>query len=315
MYRIAASWEAQGGLWAMSAGREGDSDWAERFGRVEDATDGVDLDTASDDQGEQDASRWIDLGEAGAKLALATTRGDLLDLTEQSAAVIRALFGIEEAQARLLNSIDENVKLLLAEPFKSGREYLGMAQRDVNNPDFSRTYVVQARDKFIEAHQRATQPMDLAVVEVYIAVTLFLMGDLVNSQHNLRQAYEKSASMARELAVETGNTEVIKWVQRPSLKRYVATLVNPRYGFKVTAERYSRTAKNSIAAVRNAKLKRSNERAQKGLRALLPLLGCIASLNAAIPGADPTELPPLKLNPIENNRYELVAVTGSPEGT
>ena len=91
----------------MSDGRQEGSDWAERIGRIGDATDGVDLSAMSDDQREHDASRWVDLGEAGAKLAMASASGDLNGLTEQSAAVIRALFGIEEAQNNLLNSIDE----------------------------------------------------------------------------------------------------------------------------------------------------------------------------------------------------------------
>jgi hypothetical protein len=134
------------------------------------------------------------------------------------------------------------------------------------------------------------------------------VGDLVNSRYYLKQAYEKGSSMARELAGETGNTDVIKWVQRPGLKRSLSTLVVPGYGYYKLAKSSARTAKNSMMAVRNVKKKRSNQRAQEGLRALLPLVGCIASLNAAIPGADPTELPLLKLNPVEKDRYELVAV-------
>jgi hypothetical protein len=93
--------------------------------------------------------------------------------------------------------------------------------------------------------------MDLAVIEVDIAVTLFLEGDLVNSQYYLKQSYDRSASMARELATETGNTEVINWVQRPTLKRSQSTLLVPGVAYFRLAKSSARAARSSEVAVRN----------------------------------------------------------------
>lgn len=304
----------------MAEERDGISSWARRFGRVEDATKGVDLEALSEDQLEQDTARWMNLAQAGASLAIATATGDINAVTEQSAAVFRALLDVDEAQERLLNSIDENVKLLLSGPFKTGREFLETAQRLVNSPERSKTYVEKAQEKFYEGHSLATEPMDLAVVEVHIAVTHFLLGNLddtsatlspsmIESQHWLKSAYDRSASMALELAAETGNTEVIKWVERPSWKRSLSALAIPGYAYYRVAKSSARTVKNSVTSVRNAKKKRSNERAQKGIRAVLPLVSCIASLYAAT-GADPAEVPALKLNEVKQDQYELVAVIG-----
>jgi hypothetical protein len=138
-----------------------------------------------------------------------------------------------------------------------------------------------------------TEPTGEAVVEIHIALTYFLLNDPIEAQHWLtNEAYAKATATARELAEHTGNTRVIKGK-----------------GFVQAATAYM-TLGASAAYLAAKKVKRTYEKkhAEEGLRAVLPLVACIASTYAAL-GGDSTKLPALQLREIKKNSYELVEAT------
>ena len=113
--------------------------------------------------------------------------------------------------------------------------------------------------------------MDLAVVQMHIALTYLLLNDLEESQHWLNEAYAKAVPMARELAEHTGNTKVIKG-------RGIAQAAAAYATFGASA---------AYLAVKKVRRTYSNKRAQEGLRGVLPLVRCVVSCStwpaAAIP--------------------------------
>ncbi len=262
---------------------------ANRFRRVEAATEGVDLESTTDDQLDEDTARWVDLAHAGGRLALAAATGDLGGLTEPTSALFRAVIAVEEAQARLLQSIDENVKLLRDGPFKTERLYLSEAHRLIGSPERSEEFVQRAQSQFYEAHALTSEPIDRATVEMHIAITFILPGHPDDSRHWLEQADEKAPVKALELAEETGNVKVMK--KRSSKLTLLAT---GGYGAL-------------YLGVKKFKRVRANRAAQQGLRELLPVVGCISALHGAS-GADPSELPALELIEVETDQYELAEV-------
>jgi len=269
---------------------DGGSRWSKRFRKVSEATDAFD-EPSSDDQLAFDTERWLELGKAGGKLAIAAAKGDVKGLTAPTGDLIRAMLDVEEAQARLLESIDENVKLLKDGPFKTGRLYLREAHRLVESPERSEQFVERAQEQFYAAHALASEPMDQAAVEMHIALAAILLGHPDDSRHWLVQAYEKTAFKAHELAEDTGNTKVIKG-----------------RGITQAATAYMTLgASAAYLAAKKIKRSRSNNRAQEGLRGVLPLISCIASLHAAS-GADAAELPALELVKVKKDQYELVEV-------
>ncbi len=261
-----------------------------RFRRVEEAADTYQ--EMSADQLEEDSARWVDLAQAGTHLALAVAKGDTGALTEPAGALVRALLDVEDAQSRLLKSIDDNVRLLRDGPFKTGRLYLREAHRLVDSPERSEKFVERAQEQFYEAHALATQPMDRAAVEMHIALAAILLGLPDDARHWLGEAYAKAAFQARELADETGNTKVIRG--RGIAQAATAYLTMGTSAAYLAAKKIRRT--------------RSSNRAKAGLRGVLPLVGCIATLHTAT-GADPTELPVLELIETKKDRFELVEVT------
>lgn len=257
------------------------STWAQRFERVKDATEVIDA--ISDGQGEDDAKRWVAIGGAGLQLALAATTGNYGEL-------VQTVLAVEEAQTRLLQSIDENVKLLVEGPFKTGRIFLAEAYEVVETPERSAQFVEKAQAKFIEASALATEPMDQAAVEMHIAVTFILLGHSADSRRWLESAYEKTAPKVIELAKQTGNTKVMKG----SSTKWTL-LITGVYGA-------------AWLAVKKFKGIRRDKRAQDGLRELLPFLNCVAALHTAS-GGDPVELPAVELIEVKKGQYEMVEVS------
>lgn len=265
-----------------------DDERVSRFRRVKEMTDTIDEAETSEDQIEEDAAKWLDLAKAGTQLAVAAAKGDIGGVTENTTSLVRAMLDVEEAQARLLESIDENVKLLRDGPFKTGRLYLREAHRLVANPARSDEFVERAQEQFYQAHAMVTEPMDQAAVEMHIALAAILLGHPEDASHWLEQAYDKAAAQAIQLAEITGNTKVAKSFSR-SAAIYLAG-----GGLFLAAKKISKT--------------RANHRAQDGLRELLPVVGCISALHATS-GAEAEELPVLELVKLKRNQYELVEIS------
>lgn len=263
--------------------------FAERFKDADDAIE-VGGSMLSDEQIEDDAARWGDIAMAGVQLARASAGGTVnpLALVDPATVFYRAILNVEEAQTRLLRSIDENVKLLVAEPFRTGRTFLKRAADKVDEPERSRVYLGKAQDKFYEALSLAVDPIDQAAVEMHLAICYFLLGHHDDAGEQIEAAYEKTAVQAIELAERTGNTKVLTKSAKWSL------LVTGVYGA-------------AFLAIKKLRRNRRDQSAQVALRELLPFLGCLAALHTAT-GAEADELPAVELVETSRDEFELVEV-------
>jgi tetratricopeptide (TPR) repeat protein len=275
---------------------DGNQGWANRFRRADEAADTFDSTTGTLDDEEKsreqvknDEARWGDIALAGGRFALAAATGDLGTMTEETGDLFRAVLDVEDAQTRLLQSIDENVQALRDGPFKTGRFYLKEAHRHVASPEKSSQEVLKAKDEFIRAHELTEDPIAQSGVEMFIALTYFLLNEFDDARYWLEQAYAKAGTRAHDLAVETGNTKVIKG--KGIVQAQLAVLT---YG-----------ASAAYLAAKKLRKKRSSDHAMEELRAVLPLVSCIASLHEAS-GAAPEELPALELRQIKKGQFELV---------
>jgi hypothetical protein len=270
--------------------------WSNRFRRADEAAETFDSTTGtlSDEEKarehvKDDETRWGDIALAGGRFALAAATGDLGTMSEETGDLFKAVLDVEDAQTRLLQTIDENVQALRDGPFKTGRFYLKEAHRHVESPEKSAREIQNAQDEFIKAHELTEDPIAQSGVEMFIALTYFLLSEFDDARYWLEQAYAKAGTKAHDLAVETGNTKVVKG--KGILQAQLAVLT---YG-----------ASAAYLAAKKVRKKRSSNRAMEELKAVLPLVSCIASLHAAS-GAAPEELPVLELKMIKKGHYELV---------
>jgi hypothetical protein len=270
--------------------------WSNRFRRADEAAETFDSTTGtlSDEEKarehvKDDETRWGDIALAGGRFALAAATGDLGTMSEETGDLFKAVLDVEDAQTRLLQTIDENVQALRDGPFKTGRFYLKEAHRHVGSPEKSAREIQNAQDEFIKAHELTEDPIAQSGVEMFIALTYFLLSEFDDARYWLEQAYAKAGTKAHDLAVETGNTKVVKG--KGILQAQLAVLT---YG-----------ASAAYLAAKKVRKKRSSNRAMEELKAVLPLVNCIASLHAAS-GAAPEELPVLELKMIKKGHYELV---------
>ncbi len=264
-----------------------------RFRHVDTASETYEAITEA--QIRDDTIRWVNLAKAGGDLVVALSKGEVGEALEPAKTLARALLEVEEAQVRLLRSIDDNVKLLRDGPFSTGRLHLSEAHRLVADPVRCRRHIDRAEDHFFEAHGLSAELIDQASVEMHIALIAILQGYHEDALHWLAQAYARASLKARELAEETGNTRVKKG-------RGIVQGVTAYFTIGASA---------AYLAAKKIKRTRSDKRAQEGLRVVLPLVNCISSLHHAS-GGEPSALPALRLIKAGPDLYELVEVPIDP---
>lgn len=263
--------------------------FAERFSSVEDAVEGTEG-LLTEEQIEADGVRWEAIARSSAEFAVALGRGGTnpLSLIDPATALYRAVLDVEDAQARLLRAIDKNVKLLVDEPFRTGRTFVRRAFDKVDHPERSTEYLCKAQDKFYEAQSLATEPLDESVVEMHLAIVYFLRGYVEDGQELIESAYQKVAAQVIELAERTGNTKVLTTGAKWSL------LLTGFYGA-------------AYLAIKKFKNQKRDKGAQQALREILPLLNCLAELHTST-GARADELLAVELVEVSRDRFELVEV-------
>jgi hypothetical protein len=240
-----------------------------------------------DDPGSSFVVPWVDLAEAGVRVAVlaasnALGGGALLD---PAIALIRATIGIQDSQERLLASIESDVHLLRDGPFNTGRLFVQEASRVADDATRATAFIERAQAKFYEAHDLTASPLDRAIVQMHIGLTGLLLGQLDDAEHWLHEAYLSTTRVAQAMAEKTGNTKVLKskWSVAAAAYMYPVGLV--------------------MAARKRQKV-RQDELAMRGLRQVLPLVDSIASLHNGIPG--PAEhLPVMRLIEVGEDRFAL----------
>jgi hypothetical protein len=207
-----------------------------------------------------EAGRWAGLADASVALALARSG---VPGAENALDLLRALYGIEDDQTRLLHSIERNVRLLQEGPFRAGRLLLSEAIRlGPGDPEHQRM-LSAAKDKFYDAHPLASSMQGRAVVEMNLGLVWQALGRPEDARHWMQQSYESARVVIAALAKQAGDVKVLhsRWSTAA-----LATYLYPAGVFVIPA-----------------KLKKvwGSERARDAIGAFLPFVNCVAaSLNA-----------------------------------
>jgi hypothetical protein len=209
--------------------------------------------------------RWRGLADASAVFALARSG---VPGADSALGLIRALYDIEDDQARMLHSIERDVELLRKGPFLSGRLLLSEAARmGPADPEY-RNMLRGAKDKFYEAEPLAATVQGRAVVEFNLGLVWLALERPEDARHWLQESYQSARIVIETLAKQSGNVKVLRsrWSTAALTYLYpVGVLVIP------------------------AKLKKiwDAERARGAIQSFLPFVRCVAACLNAVSEADP----------------------------
>ncbi|HEY6480908.1 MAG TPA: hypothetical protein VIZ00_12815 [Streptosporangiaceae bacterium] len=209
--------------------------------------------------------RWR--GLAGATAAFALARSGVPG-AESALGLVRALYDIEDDQARMLNSIQRDVALLRKGPFLAARLLLSEAARmGPADPEYQRM-LGGAKDKLYEAAPLAATVQDRAVVELNLGLVWLALGRPNDARHWLQQSYQSARIVIDTLAKQSGDVKVLhsRWSTAALTYLYpVGVFVLP------------------------AKLKKiwDAERARDAIQSFLPFLRCVAESLNTVSQADP----------------------------
>jgi hypothetical protein len=233
--------------------------------------------------------QWSGLVGAVQKLAIAASG---VRHGAELVGVLRAVAGSEEAQGRLLSSIDAKVDALVKGPYNTGRTYLGEAQRiGPDDPAEARARVERAKDAFYQAHGQAASVQSRALVEYHIGLTWLLLGRRDDATHWLGRSHASALAVVEELARHAENVKVL---------RSPATVAAATYFYAAGVVVLGMKFKKLVAA----------ERARQALVELLPFVDCVARCHNSLVAtpADP-RLPSLTLVKAGDHTYELTPTT------
>jgi hypothetical protein len=151
-------------------------------------------------------ARWTGLASAFEHYAI-----DISGVPGASSAVgvLSALYGVEDAQAAMLGTIERNVSLLREGPFQSGRLLLQEAGRvGAADPEYQH-FLSTARDHFYDARALAASVQERAIVEFNLGAVYALEGRPKDAEYWLRQAYDSARSVVTGLASGAKDVKVL----------------------------------------------------------------------------------------------------------
>ena len=123
--------------------------------------------------------------------------------------ILHAVSGTEDAQARLLRSIDAKVDALVKGPYNTGRTHLREAQRlDVGDPQ-QRVHIEEAKTSFFQAHGQATSVQSRSLVEYHLGLRWLLLGRRDDVVLWFAQSHASAMTVANELANRADNVKVL----------------------------------------------------------------------------------------------------------
>ena len=123
--------------------------------------------------------------------------------------VLHAVSGSEDAQARLLRSIDAKVDALVKGPYNTGRTHLLEARRLAADDPQQRRHIEDANYCFYQAHGQAASVQSRSLVEYHLGLTWLMLGRRDDSVHWFAQSHESAMAVANELASRVGNIKVL----------------------------------------------------------------------------------------------------------
>ncbi|MEV5975917.1 hypothetical protein [Streptomyces sp. NPDC052114] len=250
----------------------------------------------ADHDADPDAGKWSAVGRAAIVLGLAQTG-------MPAAAVMglyTALAGVEDAQARMLKSLDRKASLLVEGPLRTAQLLVREAVRvGISDPRYAPTLQL-ARDRFFDAYGLAGSPQSRAVVQMHLGQISLLLGRRDDASHWLTESYRCAREAIDVLAAGSNDGRVLrsKWSTAASASFYpVGMAVFARKMGKIRKAQYALRATlsyvefvNAVAASANAVSART---VAAGLRVERVGLNEFAVREVRPgPGAGPPVLPP-----------------------
>jgi hypothetical protein len=225
-------------------------------------------------------NKWSGLASAVESYAIAVSG---VPGADGAISVLKALYGVEDAQALMLRSIDRHVRLLREGPFRSGQLLLREAERvGPADEDYS-GFLAKARDHFYDAHGLAASVQERAVIELHLGLVAVLIDKQADAKHWLGQSYESGAKVVEELTSKSRNVKVLH------SRKVAAALTVSTYGLYVIP----------------AKLKKvwDAELAVGALQSFVPFMNCAANSLNAVSGS--SQAPAIQLRTVGDGTYEL----------
>lgn len=227
--------------------------------------------------------QWSGLAHAVQKYVVATSG---VAGGSELVGVLGAITGSEDAQGRLLRSIDAKVDALVKGPYNTGRTYLREAQRLGPDDPAVRDHLERAKDAFYMAHGQAVSVQSRSLVEYHLGLSWLLLGRRDDAVHWLAQSHASALAVIDELARCTTNVKVL----RSQAGTAAAAWFYPA-GVVVVGMKF----KKMVAA----------ERARQALVEFLPFVTCTARCHNSLVD-DPARLPGVSLVSTGDNEFELV---------
>jgi hypothetical protein len=229
--------------------------------------------------------QWSGLARAVQKYTVATSG---IAGGAELVGVLQAVAGSEDAQGRLLRSIDAKVDALVKGPYNTGRTYLRDAQR--LGPDDPQTVhrLERARDAFYLAHGQAVSVQSRALVEYHLGLAWLLLGVQDDAVHWLAQSHASALAVVEELARCSKNVKVL----RSQAGTAAAVWFYPA-GVVVAGMKF----RKMVAA----------QRARSALVEMLPFVDCTARCHNCLV-AETHRLGALELVSTGDDTFELVPV-------
>lgn len=226
--------------------------WAER--RSVHSSSGLPVTTSEDEP----KARWMGVASAFEQYAVEISG---VPGASSAVGVLSALYGVEDAQAAMLGTIERNVSLLREGPFQSGRLLLREAGRvGAADPEYQH-FLSTARDHFYDARGVAASVQERAIVEFYLGTVYALDGRPKDAEYWLQQAYDSARSVVTSLASEARDVKVLHSKSSTAALSYIypaGALVIPAKLKKVWAAEHASSALEAFAPFVNCVVRSLN---------------------------------------------------------
>ncbi len=170
-------------------------------------------------------------------------------------ALYTALANVEDAQARMLKSVDKKATLLVDGPLRTAQLLLREAERiGLSDPRYAST-LQRAWDRFFDAYGLADSPQSRAVVQMHLGQVSLLLGRREDAAHWLMESYRCAREAIEVLAAGSNDGRVLrtKWGTAASaLYSPVGVAVLARKMSKIRRAQYSLHATRSYVDFVNA---------------------------------------------------------------
>jgi hypothetical protein len=224
--------------------------------------------------------KWSGLASAVASYAIAASA---VPGADSAINVLKALYGVEDAQAAMLSSIDRQVRLLREGPFRSGQLLLHEAGRVGPADEEYSDFLAKARERFYDAHGLAASVQERALIELHLGIVAALINKPADARHWLSKCYESCTQVVEALTSKSQNIKILH------SRKTTAALTLSAYGLYVIPVK--------LKKVWNAEL------AAGALESFVPFVNCAANSLNAVSGN--SEASTIEFRAIGDGTFEL----------